>query len=216
MKWHSWLILGFWGLLLVAFWVYLSWSQQTPDQVLSLWLSSLAKHPYSAVFLFLVYLLRPLLLFPITILTVFAGFLYGPLLGTFYALLATLASSSLAYFMGRFFGRENKTQSSWMTSLRERSFETVLTSRLLFLPGDIVNYTCGFLRISFVAFIVATALGGLPGLLVGTLAGASIEGQFDFRGIKVNPWYIGASVGLLAVSLLGSYVLRRKEEGDRR
>lgn len=127
-------------------------------------------------------------------------------------MIATLASSSLAYGIGRFFGYETtSSQSTWVKSLRERSFETVLTSRLIFLPGDLVNYTCGFLKISYLAFLFATALGGFPGLLVGILAGASIEGQFNFTGIKVNLGYIVVSLCLLIISLgLSSYLRKRK------
>ena len=155
---------------MIGFYGYAYLSPYSINQILSNWLQTLAKHPYSGLLLLIIYLIRPLLLLPISILTVFTGFLYGPILGGLYALVATLISSSLAYVMGRFFNRgEPSLQNSWVTALRKRSFETVLTSRLIFLPGDLVNYTCGFLNISYIAFILATALGGFPGLLVGIL-----------------------------------------------
>jgi hypothetical protein len=56
-------------------------------------------------------------------------------------------------------------------------------------------------------------LGGLPGLVVGVLAGTSIEGQFSFTGITINGWYIAASLGLLGLSLGASYLLRSRSRG---
>jgi uncharacterized membrane protein YdjX (TVP38/TMEM64 family) len=211
-KVRHWLVLGLWIVLFVAFWVYVQRSDQSATEILTLWLESLSKSPSSFLLLLVIYLVRPILLLPITLLTVFAGFLYGALWGTFYALLASLLSSSLAYLIGRFLsGDKIRLQTQWMNKLRERSFETVLTSRLIFLPGDLVNYACGFLKISFSAFLLATALGGLPGLLVGVFAGASLE-TFSADGFKLNPWYIVVSLLLLVLSLGVSSLLRRKTQ----
>lgn len=199
-------------MLLVAFWVYMQRSDQSVTELLTNWLESLSNSPYSFFLLLAIYLVRPILLLPITLLTVFAGFLYGALWGTFYALLASLLSSSLAYLIGRFLsGDKIRLQTTWMNKLRARSFETVLTSRLIFMPGDVVNYACGFLKISFTAFLLATALGGLPGLLVGVLAGASLE-TFRADGFKLNPWYIAVSLLLLVLTLVVSRLLRHRHQ----
>ncbi|MGL4611601.1 MAG: TVP38/TMEM64 family protein [Trueperaceae bacterium] len=211
MKLRHWLVIAVWLGFFIAFWVYVQGSGRGVTEILTDWLGSLSRSPYSVLFLLGIYLVRPLLLLPITVLTVFSGFLYGALWGTVYATLATLASSGLAYLIGRFLSGDNvRLQTEWLDKLRERSFETVLTSRLIFLPGDLVNYACGFLKISFTAFLLATALGGLPGLLVGVLAGASLE-TFSADGFKLNPWYIVASFVLLVGSLLVSRLLRNRE-----
>ena len=47
--------------------------------------------------------------------------------------------------------------------------------RLLFLPYDLVNYVCGALRITWSSFLLATALGSLPGTVSFVLLGASLE-----------------------------------------
>lgn len=212
MKLRHWLVLGCWLIIVVVFWLYVRQSNQSVTEVLTGWLESLSKSPYSFLLLLAIYIVRPILLLPITLLTVFAGFLYGAVWGTVYALLATLLSASFAYIIGRFLsGDKIHLQTTWMNRLRERSFETVLTSRLIFLPGDLVNYACGFLKISFTAFLLATALGGLPGLLVGVFAGASLE-TFSATGFRLNPWYIAVSLVLLVVSLGVSRVLRHKNQ----
>lgn len=211
MKLRYWLVIALWILIFLGFYFWVHLSHQSATRVLSDWLSILSEHPLRFFILIFIYLLRPLLLLPITILTVFTGFLWGPWWGSCYALFATLVSASLAYAIGRFVsGTQTHHQNPWLQNLRQRSFETVLISRLIFIPGDLVNYTCGFLKISFMAFLFATALGGLPGLLVGVLAGASIEGQFSFTGLKLNPWLIVSSIGLLLLSLILSRFLRAR------
>jgi uncharacterized membrane protein YdjX (TVP38/TMEM64 family) len=210
-KRRYWVVLGCWVVIITTFWLYIRQSNQSVTEILTGWLESLAKSPYSFFLLLAVYLIRPLLFLPITLLTVFAGFLYGAVWGTVYATLATLLSCAVAYVVGRFLGGDNvNLQRGWLERLRERSFETILISRLTFLPGDLVNYAAGFLKISFVSFLVATAIGGMPGLLVGVLAGASLE-TFNADGFRLNPWYIVASLVMLALSLLGSRLLRRHQ-----
>jgi uncharacterized membrane protein YdjX (TVP38/TMEM64 family) len=210
-KRRHWLVLGCWIVIIIVFWFYVRQSGQSVTAILTGWLESLAESPYSFFLLLAVYLIRPLLFLPITLLTVFAGFLYGAVWGTVYATLATLVSCAVAYFVGRFLGSEKiNLQKGWLERLRERSFETILISRLTFLPGDLVNYAAGFLKISFVSFLLATAIGGMPGLLVGVLAGASLE-TFSATGFRLNPWYIVASLVMLVLSVVVSRLLRHNQ-----
>ena len=55
--------------------------------------------------MFLLFMVRPLLLLPSTILIAAMGFLYGVFWGSVYGQVAILASSSLAYIVGRYFGK---------------------------------------------------------------------------------------------------------------
>lgn len=209
------LILMLWLSIVTGFYVLARQQNQSVSQLLTHWLNLMSASALGPLFLFGIYLLRPLLLLPITILTVFSGFLFGAFWGSVYALVATLMSSALAYALGRWFARNGKTitlESGFRERLRQRSFETVLIGRLTFVPGDLINYGAGYLRIHMGAFLVATALGGLPGLLIAVLAGASTEGQFDMRAFKLNPAYLLASLGLLVITLLLSRGLRRRRD----
>lgn len=195
----------------MGFWIYVQQSGRSVSEILTEWLESLARSPYSVLLLLAVYVVRPLLFLPITLLTVFAGFLYGAVWGTVYATLATLLSCAVGYVVGYFLrGDKLQLQKGWLERLRERSFETILVSRLTFLPGDVVNYAAGFLKISFVSFLLATAIGGMPGLLVGVLAGASLE-TFSATGFRLNPWYIVASLVMLLASVLLWWWLRKRK-----
>ena len=100
--------------------------------------------------------------------------------------------------------------------LRRNAFETVLTMRFLFLPYDLVNYLAGFLRVRYVPFILATVLGSLPGTVAFVLFGASTDGDFSDGLPSVNAGVLVASVAIFALSLLGSRLLKRREQGKER
>lgn len=207
-------VLVIWAALLGSLWLYLSAQQMSAVELLEAGLLSLSSSPWGPLALLGMFLLRPLLLLPVTLLNVFAGYLFGPAFGFVYALLATLLSSALAYGLGRFFGQgalKALGNKRFLSALRERSFESILLARLIFLPGDLVNYASGFLKVPFGAFLGATALGGAFGLLLTVLAGSSAEGQFNLREIQPDLRYLLAASALLLVSLALSVWLRRRQ-----
>ncbi len=168
----------------------------------------------------LLYWLRPLIFFPATILTVLSGFLFGPI-GILYTIVGANGSALVAYFVGYFFGQGllegDETSSSviqrYAARMRDNSFETVLIMRLIFLPYDLVNYAAGFLRIRWLPFLLATAVGSIPGTISFVLLGASF-GTLDellAGDLKVNPPVLIASVVLIVVSIAASRLLKRRE-----
>ena len=202
--------LPIWIVALLLFW----WFVQTQEGGAVAWvergLAGLAEDPWALAVLFGVYLIRPLLLLPMTVLTAFSGCLLGAFWGTVFGMVAVLASASIAYVVARFLGAGRAPTGPWWRRLRERSFETVITARLMMVPGDLVNYAAGALRVRYVWFAVATAVGGLPGLLIGIFAGASLQGVFRFEGVQIDVGYLVASVVLLVGSLTLSRWLRRR------
>lgn len=203
-----------WLLIIISFWLYTQGDDVHPIDTFGNILESVRSSVWGPLVLLSFYAVRPLLLVPVTLLTIASGFLFGPLWGAFYAFLATLASSSIAYAIGRAFGKSMLPAADlapgFLKSLRERSFETIIVCCFLFIPGDIVNYASGFLRIRYLMFVAGIGLGGLPGLFIGVLAGAAIEGDFQARSLSINGWYLLASGFILALSLLASYVIRRR------
>ena len=213
-RWQRFTVLGFWLALLLALFIAARAQGVNPLGLLGDWLERAPGSVAAPFVLFGAYLVRPLTLLPVTLLTVASGFLFGAVWGGLYALVATLLSSGLAYGVGRFFGTGGleSAEGNFVSRLRSRSFETVLLGRLLAVPGDFINYASGFLRISFSAFIWATAVGGAPGLLTAVLVGASVEGDLGAARVTFNARYLLASVGLLAVSLGASWLVRRREK----
>jgi len=141
----------------------------------------LAESAWGPLLYVILYTLRPLIFFPATIMTAMSGYLYGPLLGTGYALIGGNLSGTLAYFVGRFFGgdlfSEDDAEASgfvarYAANLRRNGFEAVLVMRLIYLPYDLVNYLCGFVRVPWLQYATGTLLGVLPGALTFTLLGS--------------------------------------------
>ncbi len=207
---RQYFVLTLWLLLLLGLWIG-SWQQgKTPLVLLRDALAALQDDPLAPLLLGFIYLLRPLFLLPVSVLTVATGALFGAVWGALYAGVATLVTATLAYLLGRLFGDglPSEAQQGWVGRLKAYPFETVLLSRVLFVPGDLVNYLAGYLRVSVVAFIGATAVGGMPGLLIGVLAGASLESTAATSGVNLS--YLLASALLLAISLAVSWWMRRR------
>lgn len=209
-SWRRWVVIGLWGALLLLFWFYARRQPGGAGALLTGWLATLTRSPAALLLLVGLYLLRPLLLLPVTILTVFSGFLLGVVGGGAFALLMSLVSATVAYGLARRLAPARPPSGALFERLNARAFEAVLTARLTFLPGDLVNYAAGVVRVPYLPFALATLLGGLPGLAMGVLAGASIEGVFRFEGLRLNLGFLLASLGLLLLSLLMSWLLRRR------
>ena len=162
------------------------------------------------------YAARPLVLFPATLLTLAAGFVFGPVLGILLVVLGSNISASVAYLAGRYFRgsflsseRTGGTMQRYAEWLRTNSFESVLIMRLVYVPFDAVNYAAGFLHVRWGPFMLATILGSLPGTVSFVLFGASIEGDLTAGAPSLNLWTFLASVLIVAGSLLLSRYLKR-------
>ncbi|MEO1058858.1 MAG: VTT domain-containing protein [Actinomycetota bacterium] len=174
-----------------------------------------------------VYLARPIVLFPASVLTIVGGLLFGPVVGVIVVVVAANASAMIAYSIGRLLGRrpgadtldqlapdvaaaDESIARRWSQRMRDNSFETVLIMRLLFLPYDFVNYLSGILRLAWAPFLVATALGSLPGTVSFVLLGASLERIDDGLG-GIDPISLGASVAIFVISLIVARVVRARQ-----
>ena len=169
----------------------------------------------------LVYLARPIVLFPASILTIVGGILFGPVVGVLVVVVAANASAMIAYGVGRLLGRTPGTHDEsdddttsfvrrWSNRMREHSFETVLIMRLLFLPYDLVNYLAGVLRLRWLPFLLATALGSLPGTVSFVLLGASLDRVDEGLG-GIDPATLAVSLFVFAISLVVARLLRRRQ-----
>lgn len=165
-----------------------------------------------------VYALRPIVLFPASLMTIAGGLLFGPVLGVGATIVGANASAMVAYWLARSLGFEREhdpdtagLMARWSTRMRTNSFETIMVMRLAFLPYDLVNYAAGLLRIRPVAFLLATAIGSLPGTVSFSLAGASIESLEDGPS-GIDPRVLVASVVLFILSVgISRYVKRGQQ-----
>ena len=208
----------FWAAVLISYQVYAQKSGLTALQVMQQFLGLLSSKPWGPIIYILLYSIRPLLLFPSTIMTLAGGFIFGPFLGVLYTVIASNISATIAFYVGRYFGqgliKEGSTSNliqRYAERLRQNSFTTVMVMRFIFLPYDLVNYFAGFLRIRWVPFIMATILGSIPGTIAFILAGASFE-RFEGGVPRLNPVTLAASIFIFVASLILSRFIKKREE----
>ncbi|MFT5196662.1 MAG: putative membrane protein YdjX (TVP38/TMEM64 family), partial [Candidatus Promineifilaceae bacterium] len=175
------------------------------------------------IFIFIVaYLIRPLIFFPATVLTILGGAIFGPILGTFLTIIAANSGAMIAYMVGRFFGdniidekHETGLLQKYGSRMRESSFNTVFIMRLIFLPYDLVNYMSGFLKIDWKSFLLATILGSIPGTVSFTLFGSSIDLSQGLGNVEFNPWAFGGAFTIFLASLGISRLVKSRETGQK-
>lgn len=207
-----------WGALVAGYASAVVATGLGPVGVLQALAGVVADHPAGPLVFVLAYVLRPLLVFSATVLTIGAGHLYGPWLGFLVVVVGANGGALLAYGLARWFGgawaRRALEGGRWgalAERLRDRTFETVLTLRFLFAPYDAVNYLAGALRLRPASFVLATVLGSIPGSFTFLLFGASIgdlSALADGRLPSLDARALAASAALLVASLVASRALR--------
>ncbi len=131
----------------------------------------------AALIYILIYTVRPLILFPATLLTIASGLIFGPWLGTLFTVIGENASANLGFVLARWFARDTVTSHSstiikrWDSKLLQNGLVAVLTMRLIMLPFDAVNFGCGLTAIRHRDYAIGTFIGILPSLIGFVLLG---------------------------------------------
>jgi uncharacterized membrane protein YdjX (TVP38/TMEM64 family) len=178
-----------------------------PDRALR-WLEWVAADPLRfGLVLFVLSLVRPVVAWPTTLLAVGAGYGYG-LVGIPYALALITLTSVPPFLVARWFGRESRVAVAGERVVREAGdLRSVVASRLLPAPSDVVSVAAGVSGVSLSTFAVGTAIGELPWAVVGVLAGSSLD-SLSHASLGAVDWRLVAACGLAAVLLLAGPVYR--------
>jgi uncharacterized membrane protein YdjX (TVP38/TMEM64 family) len=142
--------------------------------------------------------------FPRTLFTVSAGLLFGPLPGVSLAVSATVVSALLAFLLVRTVGRDavsrrltHPTVKAVDRRLARGGWLAVGSLRLVgFAPFSLVNYSCAVSGVRMAPYLIATALGVLPGTIGVVVLGNALTG-------KVDPLMLGFSAACVAVGVAG-------------
>ncbi|MEO1440007.1 MAG: VTT domain-containing protein [Chloroflexota bacterium] len=166
-----------------------------------------------------VYFLRPVILFPASVLTILGGNLYGLAVGLPIVVFAGTVSAIIPYFAGRWlFGSATEAEEEneeigrlmkFAEELRNNPFQTVITMRLLFLPYDGASIFAGSLKVPFVPFFVATLLGNVIGAIPYVALGASVEGNPFMEDVSLDPRILALAGVTLVLSIAGSQIYKR-------
>lgn len=143
------------------------------------------------------YLLRPLLAWPISPISALVGFVLGMPAGIPVALAGAVLTCVPPFFFARYagrggglFGRLNEAGRDVVAVTGEA--RGVLAARLSPLPADPVSYGAGFAGVSTRSYVAGTFVGEIPWVIVEVLAGASMR--------EVSMHGLGASLHVLALS----------------
>jgi uncharacterized membrane protein YdjX (TVP38/TMEM64 family) len=161
---------------------------------------------------------------PGSILTLAAGFAYGPLWGLAVASPASVAGATAAFLLGRTALREwavSRTGDSpraraIAAAVERNGFKLVLLLRLSpVVPFNALNYVLSLSNVGLGTYVAASAIGMLPatafyvylGSLAPTAAQLSMAGQAGGTGRTVL--YVGGLLATLAVVIIATRAARR-------
>jgi len=161
---------------------------------------------------------------PGSLLTLAAGFAYGPFWGLAVASPASVAGATAAFLLGRTYLRgwaHRKTADSprmraiWRAVEREQ-FKVVFLLRLSpLVPFNVLNYALSLSNVRVGTFVVASALGMLPGTVLyvylGSLAptAAQLTVAAQGGGTGRTLLYVAGLAATIAVVVIASRAARR-------
>ncbi|WP_336002353.1 TVP38/TMEM64 family protein [Halorientalis halophila] len=144
------------------------------------WAESLAGQPVVfALVLAGLYLFRPLALLPLAVLSVLVGYVYG-LPGIPVALAGAVVSNLPVFLLARY-TRADGGLAAWFGARADGfvattgAFRGVTVARLLPLPSDAVSYAAGLTRVPVRSYVLGSAVGEIPWVIVAVLAGRSMH-----------------------------------------
>lgn len=142
-----------------------------------------------------------------TILTLAGGFLFGAPLATLFVNIGATTGATLAFLTARYMLRDTVEQKfgKWLGPFQEgfakNAFSYLLTLRLIPLfPFFVVNLVSGLTRVNVGTYVLATAVGIIPGSFVYAYAGRQLGSINSLKEIA-SPNVVGAFIllGLLAL-----------------
>lgn len=207
----------FWGILIFVFTDYRLTNDLSYTDVLFQLIDFFTSSIWGPITYMVLYAVRPLIFFPATLLTALSGALFGFWWGVLYTVIGENASANLAYWIGRFFGKDLKLEDSiignWVTGLRERTFATVLAMRLFYVPFDLTNYGSGVVGAKWRQYFLATLIGIMPGLATFVALGAGIDLETfqteGFSAAAIEIEFVILSIVIFIVSLGISRVFKK-------
>lgn len=173
----------------------------------------------------LVYVIATILFVPGSILTVAAGFAYGPIWGTLLVSPVSVVAATAAFGLGRsaarsrVAGRVTKYPRLAVIdrAIGEDGFTIVLLLRLSpIVPFNLLNYALGLTRIKLRTYVLASFVGMLPGTFLHVYLGSLITNASELASghrPSADVWgevlYWGGLAATIVVTVLIAHIARR-------
>jgi uncharacterized membrane protein YdjX (TVP38/TMEM64 family) len=163
-----------------------------------------------------VYVAGICLFLPGTLLTALGGAIFGPYLGFVYAWLGAVFASSIAFYIGRYLGRDFASSligdklKKYDDAIARNGFATVLYLRLVYFPFTPMNFGMGLTKVRFTDYFAGTALGIMVGTFIFTFfIGTVKEVWASARWEELLSWKIFFSLGLFVFSFFIPRIVER-------
>lgn len=170
-----------------------------------------------------IYAVATVAFLPGTPLSLLAGLVFGPVMGTLWIVVGATVGATLAFLIGRYAARG--LVEGWTTKderirkldegVEKQGWRMLLITRLVPLfPFNLQNYAYGLTKVGLVTYVGLTAVCIIPGAAVFAFAGGSlVNAREDLTSTFV---YLGvAAVLFVALSLVPSWLRNvRREENE--
>lgn len=160
---------------------------------------------WAPIIYIILYTVRPLVLFPASVLSLGAGLAFGALWGTIYTIIGASSGAVLSFMVARKLGK-NLANTSWkgkaasiQQNMEKRGFFYILILRLLPIVNfDLISYVAGISKVRFIHFLLGTVLGIIPGTFAFNFLGSSfVEGDYTYLLIAVVVFVLIAIIPIL-------------------
>lgn len=204
----------------VAWWFAVSSGVIAPDAVRR-WLAGVRGDPWAPVIVLATFLVAGVVAFPIHAVVLATAAVFGPWLGFAYSAIGAFTGTLAPYFAGGWLGKETVARLLGPTSqrvideVRRRGLLVVVGFRLVpVAPGTVVNLALGASGIRPADFLVGSAVGMIPGLLLVSIIGDRIG------AVLADP--TSGEIGLLALCVVAysalifgahAFMTRRRRQG---
>ncbi len=173
---------------------------------------------------FAVYIISTVAMLPGSILTLAAGFAYGPAWGLVIASPASVAGATCAFLLGRTLFRDwvsrrlgNSPRARAIdAAIEHQGFKLVLLLRLSpVLPFNVLNYSLSLTRLRLRTYVVASFLGMLPGTAFYAYLGSLVPAAAELRaagsagGSARLALYVAGFAATIAVVVVATRAARR-------
>jgi uncharacterized membrane protein YdjX (TVP38/TMEM64 family) len=164
----------------------------------------------------IVYAVGVCLFVPGTLLTTLGAAIFGPYFGFVYVWLGAMVGSSLAFFIGRYLGRDFAASligdrlRKYDEGIERNGFATVLYLRLAYFPFTPMNFGMGLTRVRFWDYFFGTALGIIVGTFIFTFFVGTVKDVWaSGRWADLVSWKVIFSLVLFVFSFLIPKILER-------
>lgn len=211
----------FWVLLIVLYFYYKNIFHYSNEQIVRyIYLFLKKEWIYWGIIYVSLYALRTIIFFPSSLLIILSASLFGLPMAIIYTILWENLSSTLGYFLGKFFGKKILSESLLdkfvflKKKIRWNSFISIFSARLMFIPFDPLSYISWFFRAEFGWYFWWTVFGTLPSILIFVFIWAWIKNieKFKLSHIKFDYQYIILSVVMFILSLWIVFFLRQRSK----